>query len=522
MMPSMLPRTSPAAAGLEADRFAAGLAALVDAAAATRLELHSLMVVRRGHVVAQGWWEPYRPDGIALVYSLSKALTTTGVGIAVGEGLLDVDAPLSEVLGDLMPTRAAAWARTARVRDLLTMASGHAVDAIEVMARAADAGRDPLRAFLELPAEHSPGTLFTYNQGCTLTLAAALARVTGQRLVDWLRPRLLEPLGIEHIDWTLMGGVPGPTGAGLEMGYSGAHLGTEAIAALGELWRCEGRWGGRQLLPAEYVAAASGVRIATAGEIGVGMDGAADWERGYGYQLWASRHGYRGDGAFGQFCLVLPQQEAVVVLTAQTTRMQDEIDLVWRHLIPVLADRPHDASAAADGATVADGAAVELTGLRLPPPAGGFTPGAGLLDTAHPVGTPEQLRHVHSVRLTRGGGVLLMTWRADGADHSTRVGVGEWVRGELPHPPSLRPAVATAAVADADSVTVSVIYVESPHSLTLTITRDGARMRWRTAPLRWIGAGNPGAEHGCAPITDRMRRPIRVVAASASGPARLP
>lgn len=472
----MLPRTTPRAAGVDPD----GIRDVVRAAAARRLELHSLMVVRRGQVVAEGWWEPYGPDDIALVYSLSKAFTTTAVGIAVGEGLIDVDAGVADGLGDRVPRTAADWVHRARVRDLLAMASGHEDDPAQAMLEVVRAGGDPLRAFLELPAQHAPGEVFTYNQGCTLVLAEMLGRVTGQRLVDWLRPRLFDPLGIGPVAWTPMPGVSGPTGSGIEQGYTGIHVTTEAIACLGELWRREGLWGQRRILPADYVAQATSVQIDNRGR----MNEAPDWQQGYGFQLWNARHGYRGDGAFGQFALVLPEQEAVVALTAQTVLMQDELDLVWEHLLPAFGDVPQPADGPdADREADTDLDAL-LAGLALEPPAGGFEPGAGLLDVTHPVTTPSALlERVESVRLERDGDGLTMTWHADGADHRAPVGLGRWPRGELPCPWSMRPAVAAAARADTDSVTVRVVYVQSPHSLTVTLTRDGACLTWTTQPL---------------------------------------
>lgn len=468
----MLPRTTPRAVGVDPR----GIRDFVAAAADRALELHSLMVVRRGQVVAAGWWQPYAPNDIALVYSLSKAFTTTAVGIAVGQGLLGVDAVVADVLGDRVPRTAADWVHRARVRDLLAMASGHEVDPIEVMLAGVRAGGDPLRTFLELPAQHPPGEVFTYNQGCTLTLAAMLGRITGERLVDWLRPRLFDPLGIDRVSWTSMPGATGPTGSGIEQGFTGIHVTTEAVASLGELWRCEGVWGERRILPAEYVAQARSVQIDNRGR----MNEAPDWQHGYGYQLWIGRHGYRGDGAFGQFVLVLPEQQAVVALTAQTVLMQHELDLVWEHLLPAFGDVPEtSAGLAADPDLDA-----LLAELRLDPPAESFEPGQDLLDVTHPVSAPlPLLERVESVRLARDAGGLTMTWHADGADHQACVGLGRWARGELPCPWSMRPAVAAAAQADTDSVTVRVIYLESPHSLTVTLTRDGAGLTWTTQPL---------------------------------------
>lgn len=462
----MLPRATPSSQGVDASC----IGAFIHAAAEVGIELHSLMVVRRGHVIAEGWWDPYRPDGIQLIYSLSKAFTSAAVGIAAGEGLIDLNATVAEAMGDMLPADAAGWTATAKVRDLLTMSSGHEGDPINAMLSTARTGGDPLQTFLTLPAEQAPG-LFTYNQGATLTLAAALARATGEPLLDWLRPRLFDPLGIDDVTWTAMPGTNGSDGAPLAQGFTGIHVSTETIANLGELLRRDGRWGDEQLIPAGYVDQARSPQVDNAGRASN-----PDWQHGYGFQLWASRHGYRGDGAYGQFLIVLPEQEAVIAITAQTSRMQDEIDLVWEHLLPAF-DGP--ASLAGD-AELGD----LLHDLRLAPLADTHPAGVGLLDRDHDLRSPALfLGKVESVRVTDGPNGLRMTWHTADGDHEVRVGRGEWVRGELPAPWSLHPQVALSGETSEDEIRIRVVYVESPHSLTVSIRRDGAALSWRTLPL---------------------------------------
>jgi len=142
-------------------------------------------------------------------------------------------------------------------------------------------------------------------------------------LTEYLRPRLFDPLGVGAIGWIR-------DASGREIGYSGMYAATEAVAALGQLYLQGGRRGERQLLLTEWVAEASRRQVSTELEENI------DWAQGYGYQFWMARHGYRGDGAFGQFCLILPEHDAVMAITAQTEDMQGVLELVWRHLLPAL------------------------------------------------------------------------------------------------------------------------------------------------------------------------------------------
>jgi CubicO group peptidase (beta-lactamase class C family) len=153
-------------------------------------------------------------------------------------------------------------------------------------------------------------------------LSAIVQKVTGQTVLDYLRPRLFEPLGIENPEW-------GSSPQGVTFGGWGLKIRTEDIARFGQLYLQKGKWEGKQLLPASWI------EQATAKQVSNGSDPARDWDQGYGFQFWRCRHGaYRGDGANGQFCIVMPELDAVIAITADTRDMQAELNVVWDHLLP--------------------------------------------------------------------------------------------------------------------------------------------------------------------------------------------
>ena len=200
------------------------------------------------------------------------------------------------------------------------MASGHDDETIDQALAAGDG--DMLLGFLLVPPDREPGTVFAYNQPCTYALSAIIQRVSGGSLTEYLRPRLFEPLGIAPYGWRT-------DPLGRELGYSGLHVPTEAIAKLGQLYLRDGAWNGRGCCRAEWVAEATRSHVAT-------NRPDPDWDQGYGFQFWRSRHGYRGDGAFGQFMLILPEADAVVAITSQSPDMQGLLDALWTHLLPAL------------------------------------------------------------------------------------------------------------------------------------------------------------------------------------------
>jgi CubicO group peptidase (beta-lactamase class C family) len=153
-------------------------------------------------------------------------------------------------------------------------------------------------------------------------LSAIVQKVTGETVHDYLKPRLFEPLGIEKPEW-------GTSPQGVTIGGYGLYARTEDVAKFGQLYLQRGKWKGKQLVPESWVQAA------TARQTSNGSDPKSDWEQGYGFQFWRCRHGaYRGDGANGQFCIVLPEQDAVIAMTADTRDMQGQLNVVWDKLLP--------------------------------------------------------------------------------------------------------------------------------------------------------------------------------------------
>ncbi|MEP6979785.1 MAG: serine hydrolase, partial [Nakamurella sp.] len=317
--------------------------------------------------------------------------------------------------------------------------------------------RDLVRGFLLTPPEFAPGSVFAYSQPCTFTVGAIVSRVSGVSLTEFLRLRLFDPLGIATVGWQR-------DVSGRELGYSGLHTTTAALASLGQLYLQGGRWDDRQLLPSAWVAEATRSQVSTAAEQN------PDWQQGYGFQFWRSRHGYRGDGAFGQFCLVLPELDAVLALTSQTPDMQSVLDLVWAHVLPALNGV---------GDPAADAALVErLVALRIPPAEGGGSltgraPTAAGRTFAAAGGNDQPSLTEVTLSGTDGG------WQLELSEGDARLvvpmGVGEWMVSD---------ALAASGAWTGDDLHVDVLFVETPHRLQLVCRASGEfAARWVTAPL---------------------------------------
>ena len=467
-MPSSLPRSTPAEQGVDP----AAILSFLDAVEARPdIEMHSLMVVRHGRVVAEGWWAPYSAERPQLLYSLSKSFTSTAAAFAQAEGLLDLDdtvvSHFAEFAADITDPRS----RSMKVRHVASMASGHTREMLgEAMERDP---HEPVRGFLLIPPDRDPGTVFAYSQPCTYTLASIIQRNAGMSLTRYLRPRLFDPLGIGHVGWHTL-----PPGR--EQGFSGLHARTEDIAKLGLLYLQRGQWDGTQLIPAEWVAEATSRQVANPDQDN------PDWRRGYGFQFWMSQHGYRGDGAFGQFCVVLPEHDAVIVTTAYTLDMQAVLDAMWAWLLPGLGPAGPSAGQAHDqlSARLARLELAACAGAPAPASWGPWTSGP-FTAAASPAGSQVQA-FLTSVEVTpQDGGWQISLNEASNA-LTFPVGAGAWaVSDHADRYGGTIPVAASGGWLDDHTLRAEVIFLETPHRMDITCSLPGhtAGAVWRHPPI---------------------------------------
>ncbi len=439
-----LPRSTPEAQGVSS----AGILAFVEAADRMVDSLHSVMVLRHGQVVAEGWWTPYDASTRHELYSLSKSFTSTAVGMAVAEGRLSIDDPVLKFFPEDAPGSPGANLRSMRVRDLLRMATGHQ----DEPPTAAD--KISARSFLAQPVPHKPGSHFKYNTAATFMQSAIVQKVTGQTVRDYLQPRLFAPLGIEDPVWNT-------SFEGISLGGYGLSVRTEDIARFGQLYLQKGRWEGRQLVPAAWVEQATALQVAN------GSNPRSDWDQGYGYQFWRSRNGaYRGDGAFGQYCIVMPEQDAVVAITSGVKDMQAVLDLVWDHLLPAM----HAKKLPADRAAQQKLASV-LGHLVLPTAKGAATSPIAPKVAGKRFVFPANDQKLQALTFD-GAGALLM--RFDGADQRLAFSHGGWTKGRAAFGTFPVGAVAVSgAWASEDVFTAKVCFNETPFVMTLTMRFTG-------------------------------------------------
>ena len=436
-----------------------GISAFLDALEGDRrIEPHGLIIQRHGCRIVEGYWAPHTGDRGRLVYSLSKTFTGTALGLQLGEGRLSLDDLVSEHLPELFDGVDPVTQRM-KIRHIASMATGH--DRETFLEALAIDPADPVRGFLKIPPDAEPGTLFAYNQPPVIALATILQDLAGERLTEYLRTRVLDPLGISEFHWAQIR-------PGLDMGFSGVHTNLDAVARLGQLYLDDGVWNGRRILPEGWVADASAVQIVNP------QREEPDWRQGYGFQLWMSRHGYRGDGAFGQYMVVLPEHDAVVAMFSCTDPMQAVLDAMWHHLLPAMHSDP--TSPTGDDAALAQ----RLDSLSLPTVAercAGRPPARLAMRFDPEAPEPTSQRTVSSIETTGDRMVI----HED--DRSIEVPLtSDWTVVDS----SL--AASATRLAD-DRLAVDLAFLATPHRLELELdpSRRTFVTRWPNVPL--FGAG---------------------------------
>ena len=316
------------------DSVAKAMEGFFQAAADDSMDIHSVMIVKDGNVIYSHWHSEGVDSVPHVLNSVSKTFTATAVGLAIADGKIALTDKVVDYFPDKLPAEVSENLKAMTVRDLLTMSCGH--DEEPSLSDAPN--QDWVTVFLAHPVVHEPGTFYLYNSLGTYMLSAIVQQVTGEKMVDYLMPRLFEPLHIDKPKWE-------DSPQGINVGGWGLYLKTEDLAKMGQLLLQKGEWNGQQLIPAEWVAEMSkkqvesvnpGTRLEDAEAKGMTKE-TSDWMQGYGYQMWRCRPGcFRADGARGQYIIVVPDKNAVIAITSDVEDLQGELNLVWNHILPVL------------------------------------------------------------------------------------------------------------------------------------------------------------------------------------------
>jgi CubicO group peptidase (beta-lactamase class C family) len=463
-----LQRSTPEKEGVSSQ----GIIDFLNAVSKSKNELHSLVFLRHGKVIAEGWWNPYKPEMHHTLYSLSKSFTATAVGFAVTEKRMSINDKVDTFFPDEITDTVSNFLAGMTVKDLLSMSAGMDPDpTFKIVVN----DSNWVRSFLKVPVVNKPGIKFLYNTLATYMLSAIVQKVTGEKVIDYLKPRLFEPLAIEGMDWEV-------DPQGINCGGWGLRLKTEDMAKFGQLFLQKGKWNGKQLLPASWIEEASTKKIDQAPDARQSQRDSSDWMQGYCYQMWRCRHNaFRGDGAYGQYIIVMPDQDAVIAITSETPDMQDELNLVWDYLLPSIKDKklPEDAA-------LSSALKHKLASLALPLDAVGNNPEMIARISGKPISLEPNDKLIKTVNILFTDSICKLSMEIGQDNYNFSLGFGKWMPCETTlHGPNLLlqakahyvglpPAKVAGSFGWKDETTLELVlrYVESPHTETMTFKFD--------------------------------------------------
>lgn len=306
------------------------------------VDIHHLMVLRHDKVIGEMHASPYRATDLHTLYSASKTVTAMAIGLAVDDGLLSIDDKMSKHLRDKMPATLSPALDSLTVRHVLMMAAGRKPDL-----SIPEGDADWLTAWFAGDFANV-GKRFTYDSMCTHALAMIVTRVTGKRVLDYVRERIFTPLHITEADWELAPDSVETAGWGL-------RLHAESEAKLGLLMLHEGNWQGKQLVSQQWMHEMTQMHISTQSPApkaslktrivrflrgiwhtirswftGYNID---RYYLGYGYQTKAIQHpraeSFFAAGYGGQVIYVVPKLDMVFVINGRAANYGDELNTIY-------------------------------------------------------------------------------------------------------------------------------------------------------------------------------------------------
>lgn len=423
-----------------------------------RLCMHSFILIRHGKIAAEGYWKPFCAERKHRMYSVTKSFTSLAIGLMIGEGRLSLQDRIVNFFPEKLPAEGVhLYIEKMTIRDLLMMASAHEKTTYKQVQ-----DDDWVRTFFTVAPSHLPGQIFSYDTSASLVLAAIVEKLSGVSLLDYMRPRLLTPIGFSGEAYALKTPL-GNTHAGSGLVCTSRDLAKVALVCLNN-----GRFEDLQLIPETYLKEAVSRQIDTSTAAAL-----ADSQQGYGYQFWRCQHnGYAMFGMGGQLAICLPDQDLVIVTTADVQPNPDGqqaiFDAIWEELYPALADGPLQEDSEAYGALVD-----KISQLSILLPEGGLTSEISGTVNGRTYRLAENKMKLTAVRFHFEGNQGVFAFEKNGSWHQVKFGVGAAGAPQLFPETHYESISAAAWTAEKTLLLHSYIIDEDMATLKMSVRFDG-------------------------------------------------
>ncbi len=292
------------------------------------ISMHSFLLCKDDCLVAEGYYAPVKKDDLHRMFSVTKSFVSIAIGLLQEEGRLSLDDSIVKFFPEYVPNTSEThpWLLATTIRDMLSMRSCHASTTYDKFS----SKTDWVKSFFTVAPTHKPGTVFHYDTSATHTLCALVEKLTGMKMLDYLRNKVLNEIGFSKEAYCLTDGF------GVSMGGSGLMATSRDLMCFALLILHNGNLNGKQYISADYIKEATSFQTATC------VTGPIPSEsQGYGLQFWIGEHNsivcY---GMGGQLAILLPEYNTAIVTTADTQGYQGGnqviYDAIFRHILPEL------------------------------------------------------------------------------------------------------------------------------------------------------------------------------------------
>lgn len=291
----------------------------------SNIPMHALLLMRHGKLITEGYYAPYTRNRLHRMFSICKSLNALAIGLLEADGKLSLEDKIINYFPEKVPANVHPFIAAMTIRDMLMMRTCHSSTTYKY-----DWNFEWVESFFTVTPTHQPGTVFRYDTSAAHVLCALVERLTGQKMLDFLKDRALRKIGWSEDSYVLLNQFDDSQGG------SGLMCTPMDLLLLGQLLLQHGKWQGEQLLPENFVDTATSYLSSTA------MTGPCTGELpGYGYQIWCGeRNNFVLYGLGGQFVICMPDYDLVCVTCADTQYMSGAnrfiFDSLYETLLPAM------------------------------------------------------------------------------------------------------------------------------------------------------------------------------------------
>ena len=306
----------------------------VDKLKEQKIPVHSILMARHGHMIMEAYYQPYDKEKLHRMFSETKSYTSLGIGLLVSDGVIRLEDKICQYFPEYLPGKVHPWLEEMTIKDMLRMETCHNKTTYEKTSTT----ENWVRSFFQTVPTHRPGQIFMYDTSASHTLCALVEKLTGQKLLDFLKDRILRQIGFSEESYIM------EDPFGVSMGGTGLMAKPTDMLKVGLMLLNGGKdpddYGkedGRQVYPKEYLDQALKFQTSTI------MSSLRDW--GYGFQFWKMPdNGFAMIGMGSQDTMCFPEQDMVITMTSDTQGIPNGSDMILNlirtEIFEQLSDQP--------------------------------------------------------------------------------------------------------------------------------------------------------------------------------------